>query len=423
MKKRMIAVACTCFLLGRISFGDTLNEDFSTLPSIATSKTVQFSGSAALLDSDPFLSSPTSLLLDAWGAGTGGGGWAEAYYDWDLGSDMDFWNEGNGRVSLQLNRSTTARDFTVLLLDSSSNVVATSGEFVFFDSGVWHDLTIPLSGDETAVRYVRFINQRSSGSSASRVNVDNFVVTDDPSGIIFEDIFTTLPDVPTNFSVGAFAWQVFELDDDPYISAPTSLKLSGGGGDGAANAFFLWDIGGVYDFYSGGFGSVTVQVSRFSSARHIDVELRDATTTNLVSTYRHVFDDFNTWHDVVLPLDGDETSVGFVQFIVNRSSGSSSCIVNVEDFIASGPLHSPSTILSLSSFSGDVFKMVVDCPTPATSYPKVKADLVSGSWGDVGHSTNSVGPFSTNNLGSVSGTNTIYLESSDATAFFGIGEE
>ena len=83
----------------------------------------------------------------------------------------------------------------------------------------------------------------------------------------------------------------------------------------------------------------------------------------------------------------------------------------------------PSTIISLSTFAGNVFEMVVDCPTPWTSYPKAKSDLVVGTWDSIGHSTNSSGPFTTNNLGNVPGTTTIYLESTGDTAFFGIGEE
>ena len=91
--------------------------------------------------------------------------------------------------------------------------------------------------------------------------------------------------------------------------------------------------------------------------------------------------------------------------------------------VQSASEHDPSTIASLSLFAGNVYEMVVDCPTPSTSYPKISADLVIGSWGSVGHSTNSSGPFTTNNLGMVSGTITIYLESAGDAAFFGIGEQ
>ena len=88
------------------------------------------------------------------------------------------------------------------------------------------------------------------------------------------------------------------------------------------------------------------------------------------------------------------------------------------------PIDEPvTTIISLSQFSGNILEMVVDCPTPSTSYPKIKTDLVTGSWGSVGHSTSSGGPFTTNNLGTVSGAITIYLEANDVAAFYGIGEE
>ena len=85
--------------------------------------------------------------------------------------------------------------------------------------------------------------------------------------------------------------------------------------------------------------------------------------------------------------------------------------------------HAPSTILGFSHVASNVFEMVVDSPTPWDSYPKTTTDLVHGSWGDVGYSTNSSGPFATNNLGVVSGTNTIYLEANEPAAFFGIGEK
>ena len=83
----------------------------------------------------------------------------------------------------------------------------------------------------------------------------------------------------------------------------------------------------------------------------------------------------------------------------------------------------PTTIRSFSHYSGDVYKMVVDCPAPVTSYPLVTSDLVYGSWGDVGHSDSSDGPFTTNSLGVESGTYTIYVKASGDTAFFGIGEK
>ena len=93
------------------------------------------------------------------------------------------------------------------------------------------------------------------------------------------------------------------------------------------------------------------------------------------------------------------------------------------EFVAN-PVDKPvTTIISLSHYAGNVLEMVVDCPTPSTSYPRIKTDLVTGSWGGVGHSTSSGGPFAINNLGTIPGTTTIYLEANDVAAFYGIGEE
>ncbi len=88
------------------------------------------------------------------------------------------------------------------------------------------------------------------------------------------------------------------------------------------------------------------------------------------------------------------------------------------------PISEPVTIIrSLSRSAGNILKMVIDCPTPSTSYPKIKTDLITGSWESVGHSTSSGGPFTTNNLGTVPGAITIYLEANDTSAFYAIGEE
>ena len=131
--------------------------------------------------------------------------------------------------------------------------------------------------------------------------------------------------------------------------------------------------------------------------------------------------------------DGGETNLNFTGAAdsidavhISGSASTSRTIAYLDNIRVTLPLdltHEASTILSLSHFSGNVYEMVVDCPTPLTSYPKTKTDLVFGPWGSVGHSTSGFGPFTTNNLGSTPGTLTIYLESDTDTAFYGIGEE
>ena len=88
-------------------------------------------------------------------------------------------------------------------------------------------------------------------------------------------------------------------------------------------------------------------------------------------------------------------------------------------------LTSDTSITELSQFSSNVVKMEFICGSPATTYPLKKTDLIAGSWGSVGYSTNGVAPFETNNLLNAvnAGSNlVIYLESTDPAAFFSLGE-
>ena len=241
-------------------------------------------------------------------------------------------------------------------------------------------------------------------------------------GDFVNEKFTTLPPI-TATKTAAISWVGSSLDEDPYNSAPTSLLLAASGGSsGWAEAYYLWDLCREYDFYYGAAGSATVKVSRDSTALKTRVELLDV-NTNVVSSAEHFYSDFSIWHNLDLPLDGDETAVRYIRFANVRSSGTGNMRVNVDDFIATGNLHSPSTILSLSPFTNNVLEMVVDSPTPGSSFPKTRTSLVDGSWGSATHSTNSIGPFAINSLGTMPGTNTIYLEVNDASAFFGIGEK
>ena len=89
----------------------------------------------------------------------------------------------------------------------------------------------------------------------------------------------------------------------------------------------------------------------------------------------------------------------------------------------------PATILSFSSVSSNVLKMVVNAPSSAENYyPKSKTDLLTGTWGSVPHSDDGVNPFVVTNLGysttDATGTNeVIYVNAINSAAFFGIGEE
>ena len=87
---------------------------------------------------------------------------------------------------------------------------------------------------------------------------------------------------------------------------------------------------------------------------------------------------------------------------------------------------SPATIVGWSTFSNNVMQMVVDAPGVASLYyPKTTEDLVFGTWTNVPHSKDGLNPFVITNLAysTAMGTNeVIYVQATNAAAFFGIGE-
>lgn len=84
-------------------------------------------------------------------------------------------------------------------------------------------------------------------------------------------------------------------------------------------------------------------------------------------------------------------------------------------------------ILSITSVSDSILELLVSSDNPSICYPKCKTNLVTDViWSSVGHSDNSGGPFSVNNLthSSASGTNfVIYVEADGTKKFFEIGAE
>ena len=88
----------------------------------------------------------------------------------------------------------------------------------------------------------------------------------------------------------------------------------------------------------------------------------------------------------------------------------------------------PATIVSWTSVSDSVMKLVIDVPAdPALYYPKATTDLVSGTWAGVPHSNTDAGPFDTiTNLSysaTEGGNKAIFVETTETAKFFGIGEE
>ena len=118
---------------------------------------------------------------------------------------------------------------------------------------------------------------------------------------------------------------------------------------------------------------------------------------------------FAIWNNII-GLTGDDQAIDDITF-------------RQEELI-----NDPSTILGISSTNG-VMKIVIDAPGFGHAYwPKATADLVAGSWAGVAHSLDGAPPWYVTNLSYVveydeSGTNeVIYVQSSDAVKFFGIGD-
>ena len=97
---------------------------------------------------------------------------------------------------------------------------------------------------------------------------------------------------------------------------------------------------------------------------------------------------------------------------------------SLESITDSGPL--PATIVSVSTVSGGLVRIVIDAPNAAFRYAiKTSSDLPSGIWVDGSHSDDGVNNFVVTNLAysTKDGDHeVIYVQANDANAFFGIGE-
>ena len=101
----------------------------------------------------------------------------------------------------------------------------------------------------------------------------------------------------------------------------------------------------------------------------------------------------------------------------------------VDDVTVTHTISDPE-ILGITPVGGDVYEIELACSPAirATTYPLKKTDLIyGGSWASLAHATNSAGPFTTINSVDYSDTSgegnpVIYVKSTDAEAFFGLGQ-
>ena len=176
------------------------------------------------------------------------------------------------------------------------------------------------------------------------------------SGAIYENDFNEESDFDTiswHVTTPPFIWgEAVRAEHSPPDSiyarsqpAVLMVKAGGypgyGGGPGYMSAFL--GLGADYDIWDGGNGAVSVWVSRYSKASNITVELRNGSTVRADAL--HIFNDYQTYHEVTIPLDGDETDINNIVFrTYTWQSTSSMSAVLVDDLVITPE---PATILML----------------------------------------------------------------------------
>ena len=167
-------------------------------------------------------------------------------------------------------------------------------------------------------------------------------------GIIYENDFNEVSDfddITWSFTA-PFHWGDGIRVEDFSLSSPASMLIRAGGYTGGTTLGYMsvfLTLDDNYDVWAGGTGAVSVWVERSSKASNITVELRNGTT--VLADALHVFSDYTTWHEVTIPLDGDETAINNIVFrTYTWQSNSSQSAVHVDDLVITPE---PATILML----------------------------------------------------------------------------
>ena len=184
-KMLMMGVVLGC-LAGTFCGGAMITNDFNEVSDFSaitwTFNSPPFTWGDAIRVEDFWRSSPASMMIRAGGYG-GGGGWAYVSAYLALGGDYDVWAGGNGAVSVWVNRYSKASNITVELRNGTT--VRASAAHSFDDYGAWHEVTIPLDGDETDINTIVFRTSTwHSNSSMSAVLVDDLVIIPEPATIL-----------------------------------------------------------------------------------------------------------------------------------------------------------------------------------------------------------------------------------------------
>lgn len=183
---RHLFLLATIIMLGSTATAAVISENFNDetdyLGTFSVDSSTGFTGASVVWDADSGQDGTGDATIRTWA--TGGSGDDTAWYKWDLGGSYDFYDGGEGVVSIDVRTLSNVNTDWVQynFYDSSDDVVAAK-RYTFTDTD-WHTVTLSdaFSGDETAVTYLKIVVARESGSSSSIYSYnDNFVATPEPA--------------------------------------------------------------------------------------------------------------------------------------------------------------------------------------------------------------------------------------------------
>ncbi len=167
-----LALVAASVGLGAAARADVVYESSFGDPAIVESITLTqagFDSSVASIRKSQSRSAPTALLLGGIG---GGPAPSHAHFAWDLGGSHDFYQGGEGEVTVFVQRQSAAAWVEVQLRHGQE--VRATQRHNFTDHARWHEVEVGLDGDEVDIDNVLFTVHRASGTAATYVWIDDF---------------------------------------------------------------------------------------------------------------------------------------------------------------------------------------------------------------------------------------------------------
>ena len=297
------------------------------------------------------------------------------------------------------------------------------------------------------------------------------VATSPPPAVVVELAKWDLDDLAASQSTGSVDWVNADMSSSDLIAQPGGFD-TGIDWPNALGGFADWHLGGSLEWtlqnkpnnyftitLAPGSGKQVTYDSLFARfavnagddgayvSFHLLSDQTGFTTSNVLGTFTVEDNVAPNYNSIIYTHEFDLSEVaelqdltGAIEFRIyatatngNRMAiGHNSWVNGTDDLVVSGSIEDlpyvPATILSWTSISDSVMKLVVDAPAdPALYYPKGTTDLTLGFSG-VPHSDNAAGPFTTITNLSYStpdgdGNKEIFVETTEDAKFFGIGEE